>query len=158
VSTVGFATFGNVAIANLIVTGNFTITATNTQTTNALSINNAGTATALRVTQSEGGGPGHVHNVAEFWDFQTLAMVIDPEGNVAIHATSSPGYALTVSQGVLADNVTITGNYTGSGAGLTNVPVLLSFSRIRWGRAEKTTRPVRCGEKRRSAPPHHRIF
>ena len=107
VSTVGFATFGNVAIANLIVTGNFTITATNTQTTNALTINNAGTATALRVTQSEGGGPGHTHNVAEFWDFQTLAMVIDPEGNVGIHTTSSPGYALTVAGGAIVDTLAL---------------------------------------------------
>ena len=106
-STQGFATFGNVAIANLVVTGNFTITATNTQTTNALSINNAGTATALKVTQSEGGGPGHVHNVAEFWDFQTLAMVIDPEGNVAIHTGSSPGASLTVVDGAIVDTLAL---------------------------------------------------
>ena len=122
VSTQGYATFGNVSVANLVVTGNFTITATNTQTTNALSINNAGTATALKVTQYEGGGPGHTHNVAEFWDFQTLAMVIDPEGNVAIHATSSPGYALTVSQGALIDTVT-SQLFTGNGSGLSNIQV-----------------------------------
>jgi hypothetical protein len=120
VAVKGYAAFGNVAVANLIVTGNFTITATNTQTTNALTINNAGTATALKVTQYEGGGPGHVHNVAEFWDFQTLAMVIDPEGNVAIHATSSPGYALTVSQGAYIDSLTA-GVYIGDGSGLYNL-------------------------------------
>ena len=116
----GFHNFGNVTAANLTVTGNFTITATNTQVTNALSINNSGTSTALKVTQYEGGGPGHVHNVAEFWDFTTLAMVIDPEGNVAIHATSSPGYALTVSQGALIDTVT-SQLFTGNGSGLSNL-------------------------------------
>jgi len=123
VAVKGYAAFGNVAVANLVVTGNFTITATNTQTTNALTINNAGTATALRVTQSEGGGPGHTHNVAEFWDFQTLAMVIDPEGNVGIHTTSSPGYALTVTQGALIDAVT-SQLFTGNGSGLTNLPTI----------------------------------
>jgi hypothetical protein len=107
VSTQGYATFGNVAIANLVVTGNFTITATNTQTTNALSINNAGTATALKVTQFEGGGSGHVHNVAEFWDFTTLAMVIDPEGNVGIHTSASPGAALTVVGGAIVDTLAL---------------------------------------------------
>ena len=120
VAVKGFAAFGNVAVANLVVTGNFTITATNTQTTNALTINNAGTATALKVVQSEGGGSGHTHNVAEFWDFQTLAMVIDPEGNVGIHTTSSPGYALTVSQGALIDSVT-SQLFTGNGSGLSNL-------------------------------------
>jgi hypothetical protein len=107
VSTQGFAAFGNVAVANLVVTGNFTITATNTQATNALSINNAGTATALKVVQNEGGGPGHVHNVAEFWDFHTLAMVIDPFGNVGIHTTSSPGAALTVVGGSIIDTLSL---------------------------------------------------
>ena len=105
VSTQGYATFGNVSVSNLFVTGNFTVTATNTQATNALSINNSGTSTALKVIQFEGGGPGHTYNVAEFWDFQTLAMVIDPEGNVAIHATASPGYALTVVQGASIDTL-----------------------------------------------------
>ena len=119
----GIARFQNIFASNLTVTNAFIITATNTSVTNALSINNAGTSTALKVVQFEGGGSGHTYNVAEFWDFQTLAMVIDPEGNVAIHTTASPGYALTVSQGVLADNVRVTGSYTGSGAGLTSVPV-----------------------------------
>jgi hypothetical protein len=122
VALTGFHVFGNLTAANLTVTGNFTITATNTQVTNALSINNSGTSTALKVTQYEGGGPGHVHNVAEFWDFQTLAMVIDPEGNVAIHTTSSPGYALTVSQGALIDTVT-SQLFTGNGSGLSNIQV-----------------------------------
>ena len=116
----GYAAFGNVAVANLVVTGNFTITATNTQTTNALTINNAGTATALKVVQFEGGGPGHSYNVAEFWDFQTLAMVIDPEGNVGIHTASSPGYALTVSNGALIDSVT-SQLFMGNGSGLSNL-------------------------------------
>ena len=116
----GYAAFGNVAVANLVVTGNFTITATNTQTTNALTINNAGTATALKVVQFEGGGPGHTHNVAEFWDFQTLAMIIDPEGNVGIHTASSPGYALTVSNGALIDSVT-SQLFMGNGSGLSNL-------------------------------------
>jgi len=64
-----------------------------------------------------------IHNVAEFWDHSTLAMVIDPNGNVAIHQARSDGYALSVVQGVLVDNITATGNYTGSGFGLINVPV-----------------------------------
>ena len=103
----GITTLGTATIANLSVTGNLVITATNTQTTNSLTINNAGTATALKVVQYEGGGGGHTHNVAEFWDFQTLAMVIDPEGNVGIHTTASPGYAFTALGGVLMDNLTL---------------------------------------------------
>jgi hypothetical protein len=120
VSTVGFATFGNLTAANLTVTGNFTITATNTQTTNSLSINNAGTSTALKVVQYEGGGPGHTHNVAEFWDFTTLAMVIDPEGNVGIHTTSSPGYSLTVGDGSYLTTV-VSQLYSGNASGLSNL-------------------------------------
>ena len=119
-STQGFATFGNVSVGNLLVTGNFTITATNTQTTNSLTINNSGTATALKVIQFEGGGGGHAYNVAEFWDFTTLAMVIDPEGNVGIHTTSSPGYALTVRQGASFDTLT-SQLYTGNGSGISNL-------------------------------------
>ena len=116
----GFHNFGNVTTANLVVTGNFTVTATNTQVSNALSINNAGTSTALEVVQYEGGGPGHSWSVAEFWDYQTLAMVIDPEGNVGIHTTSSPGYALTVSQGALFDAVT-SSLFIGNASGLSNL-------------------------------------
>jgi hypothetical protein len=108
VSTQGFATFGNVSVANLVVTGNFIITATNTQTTNSLTITNAETATALKVTQNEGGGLGHIHNVAEFYDGTLLAMVIDTEGNVGIHTSASPGYAFTVVDGALIDTLTLT--------------------------------------------------
>ena len=137
-SVFGVSTFQNLVASNLTVTNTFTITATNTSVTNALSINNAGTATALKVVQFEGGGGGHTHNVAEFWDFQTLAMVIDPEGNVAIHTGSSPGYALTVSNGVLSDNITVTGNYTGSGFGLTNVPVTGLYGAVAANQVQNT--------------------
>jgi hypothetical protein len=119
-ATAGFHSFGNLTAANLLVTGNFTITATNTQATNALSINNAGTATALKVVQYEGGGPGHTQNVAEFWDYKTLAMVIDPEGNVGIHTTSSPGYSLTVGGGASIDVLT-SELYLGNASGLSNL-------------------------------------
>ena len=115
-ATVGYHNFGNVTAANLTVTGNFTVTATNTQVTNALSINNAGTTTALKVVQYEGG----IQNVAEFWDFTTLAMVIDPEGNVAIHTTSSPGYSMTVVGGALVDTLT-SQLYFGNASGLSNL-------------------------------------
>ena len=115
----GITALGNVTAANLVVTGNFVVTATNTQVTNALSINNFGTDTAFKVVQYEGGGPGHTYNVAEFWDYQTLAMVIDPEGNVAIHSTASPGYALTVVQGASIDALSLgtplTTTYGGTG-------------------------------------------
>ena len=91
----GNANIEYLSVSNLSVTGNLIVTATNTQTTNSIVITNSGTATALKVTQNE---PSiHTHNVAEFWDATTLAMVIDPEGNVGIHTTSSPGYALTVT-------------------------------------------------------------
>jgi len=116
----GYHNFGNLTAANLTVTGNFTITATNTQVTNALSINNSGTATALKVVQFEGGGPGHIQNVAEFWDFTTLAMVIDPEGNVGIHTTSSPGYSMTVVGGTSIDVLT-SQLYFGNASGLSNL-------------------------------------
>ena len=115
-ATAGYHNFGNLTAANLTVTGNFTITATNTQVTNALSINNAGTTTALKVVQYEGG----VHNVAEFWDFTTLAMVIDSEGNVGIHTTSSPGYSMTVVGGALVDTLT-SQLYFGNASGLSNL-------------------------------------
>jgi hypothetical protein len=116
----GLTSLGNVTATNLTVTGNFTITATNTQVTNALSINNAGTATALKVVQYEGGGPGHAWNVAEFWDYHTLAMIIDPEGNVGIHTTSSPGYALTVVDGSYLTTVT-SQLYIGNGSAISNI-------------------------------------
>ncbi|BAT22188.1 hypothetical protein AR679_gp162 [Yellowstone lake phycodnavirus 1] len=119
-SVSGPSTFGVLTAANLTVTGNFSVTATNTQVTNALSINNAGTATALKVVQFEGGGGGHTHNVAEFWDFQTLSMVIDMEGNVAIHAGGSPNYAFTVGDTAYIDNLTV-GLITGNGSGLANL-------------------------------------
>ena len=112
----GLATFANLSVSNLLVTGNLIVTATNVQTTNALVINNAGTATALKVTQNE---PSlHTHNVAEFWDATTLAMVIDPEGNVAIHTVSSPGYALTVTDPVNFETLYIRGK-----SGVTNLNV-----------------------------------
>jgi len=107
VATSCVVTFGNVIAANLTVTGNFIISATNTQLSNSLSINNFGTATAIKVVQYEGGGPGHIHNVAEFWDYHNLAMVIDPEANVGIHVGASPGYALTVVDGVFIDALTL---------------------------------------------------
>jgi hypothetical protein len=91
----GNANIEYLSVSNLSVTGNLYVTATNVQTTNALTINNSGTMTAFKVTQNE--TSIHTHNVAEFWDATTLAMVIDPDGNVAIHTVSSPGYALTVT-------------------------------------------------------------
>ena len=118
IAPTGFHNFGNVSVANLVVTGNFTITATNTQTTNSLTITNAETATALKVTQNEGGGAGHIHNVAEFYDGTLLAMVIDIEGNVGIHTSVSPGYALTVVDGVLIDNLTLTNPLAVSAGGI----------------------------------------
>ena len=102
----GNTSLANLTTTNLTVTGNFTITATNTSISNSLSIINQGTTTALYVNQNE--FPNMVHNVAEFWDHTQLAMVIDGYGNVAIHTTSSPDYALTVRQGALFDSVVTT--------------------------------------------------
>jgi hypothetical protein len=116
----GFHNFGNVTVGNLLVTGNFTITATNTQTTNSLTITNAETATALKVIQNETGLGGLVHNVAEFYDGALLAMVIDPFGNVGIHVTSSPGYSMTVVGGALVDTLT-SQLYFGNASGLSNL-------------------------------------
>ena len=104
----GNANIEYLSVSNLAVTGNLYITATNVQTTNALTINNSGTMTALKVTQNE--TSIHTHNVAEFWDATTLAMVIDPEGNVGIHTTSSPGYALTVTGPANFETLYIRGN------------------------------------------------
>jgi hypothetical protein len=116
----GYHNFGNLTAANLTVTGNFTITATNTQTTNSLTITNAETATALKVIQNETGLGGLVHNVAEFYDGALLAMVIDPFGNVGIHVTSSPGYSMTVVGGALVDTLT-SQLYFGNASGLSNL-------------------------------------
>ena len=103
-------TFSNVFASNLIasnltVTGNFTVTATNTQVTNSISIVNQGTTTALYVNQNE--FPNMTYNVAEFYDHTQLAMVIDGYGNVAIHQASSPGYALSVVDGASIDKLTL---------------------------------------------------
>ena len=107
----GNTSLANLTTTNLTVTGNFTVTATNTTVTNALSIVNQGTTTALYVNQDE--SPIMVHNVAEFWDHTQLAMVIDGYGNVAVHTTSSPGYAFTVVQGALFDSI-VTGTLSGT--------------------------------------------
>ena len=107
----GNTSLANLTTTNLTVTGNFTVSSTNTSFSNALSIVNQGTTTALYVNQDE--FPVMVHNVAEFWDHTTLAMVIDGYGNVAVHTTSSPGYAFTVVQGALFDSI-VTGTLSGT--------------------------------------------
>ena len=105
VSSTSNAYFSNLVANTLTVTGNFIVTATNTSVSNALSIVNQGSATALYVNQNE--SAIHTHNVAEFYDHTTIAMIIDPHGNVAIHQTSSPGYALSVVDGVSMDVLTL---------------------------------------------------
>ena len=101
----GTANFSNIIASNLTVTNTFIVSATNTSVSNAVSIINQGTTTALYVNQNE--FPNMVYNVAEFWDHTQLAMVIDGYGNVGIHTTSSPGYALTVAQGAYIDTLTL---------------------------------------------------
>ena len=105
VSSTSNAYFSNLVANTLTVTGNFIVTATNTSVSNALSIVNQGSATALYVNQNE--SAIHTHNVVEFYDHTTIAMIIDPHGNVAIHQTSSPGYALSVVDGVSMDVLTL---------------------------------------------------
>ena len=97
-----------ITVSNLSVTGNFYITATNTSTTNSFTIDNTGTTTALIVRQKE--PTIHTHNVAEFYDATTPALIIDPEGNLAVHTTISPNYALTLVDGASFDVLTIRGN------------------------------------------------
>ena len=104
-SVPGNSTFGKITTSNLTVTGNFTVTTTNTAFSNALSVNNSGTATALKVVQFESGGGGHTYNVAEFWDFTRMAMVIDPEGNVGIHTTNTGTFGLSVADGANVDSL-----------------------------------------------------
>ena len=115
----GVTSFANIIVSNLQVTNTFIITATNTQTTNSLSIVNQGTATALYVNQNE--FPNMTYNVAEFWDHTQLAMVIDGYGNVAVHTASSPGYAFTVVDGAKIDKLTVTGSLIASGAALSSL-------------------------------------
>ena len=115
----GATSFANIIVANLQVTNTFIITATNTQTTNSLSVINQGTTTALYVNQNE--FPNMTYNVAEFWDHTSLAMVIDGYGNVAVHTASSPGYAFTVKDGAKIDNLTVTGSLFASGNTLSNI-------------------------------------
>ena len=97
-----------ITVSNLSVTGNFYITATNTSTTNSFTIDNTGTTTALIVRQTE--PTVHTHNVAEFYDNTVPALIIDPEGNLAVHTTVSPNYALTLVDGASFDVLTIRGN------------------------------------------------
>ena len=99
------AAFSNLVANTLTVTGNFIITATNTQASNSLSIVNQGSATALYVNQNE--TIAHTHNALEIYDHTTLAMVVDPNGNVAIHQARSDGYALSVAQGASIDQLTL---------------------------------------------------
>ena len=101
----GASSFANLTAANLTVTGNFTVSSTNTSFSNALSIVNQGTSTALYVNQNE--FPNMTYNVAEFWDHTQLAMVIDGYGNVAIHTAVSLNYALTVVDGASIDTLTL---------------------------------------------------
>ena len=95
-NVVGIANiYGNLTVSNLIVTGNFVNVVSNTQFSNAVTINNAGTSTALRVHQLES-VPTHTNNVAEFWDYQTLALLINGDGNVGIHTTLINPHAFAV--------------------------------------------------------------
>jgi len=88
---------GNVVIqGNLSLTGNLINVTSNTQISNSLVINNAGTSTALKVHQLEA-VPVHYNNVAEFWDYQTLALLINGDGNVGIHTTVINPHAFAVS-------------------------------------------------------------
>ena len=86
---------GNLTVSNLIVTGNFVNVVSNTQFSNSVLINNAGTSTALKVVQLEN-VPVHTNNVAEFWDYQTLALLINGDGNVGIHTTLINPHAFAV--------------------------------------------------------------
>ena len=86
---------GNLTVSNLIVTGNLVNVTTNTQFSNSVTINNAGTSTALKVVQLEN-VPVHTNNVAEFWDYQTLALLINGDGNVGIHTTLINPHAFAV--------------------------------------------------------------
>ena len=95
-NVVGIANiYGNLTVSNLIVTGNFVNVVSNTQFSNAVTINNAGTSTALKVHQLES-VPVHTNNVAEFWDYQTLALLINGDGNVGIHTTLINPHAFAV--------------------------------------------------------------
>ena len=120
----GVSNFSNIIVSNLQVTNVFIITATNVQSTNAISIVNQGTQTALYVNQNE--NPNMTQNVAEFWDHTQLAMVIDGYGNVAVHTASSPGYAFTVVDGAKIDNLKVNGSinadnlYTTGGIDITS--------------------------------------
>ena len=87
---------GNLTVSNLIVTGNYVNVVSNTQFSNAVTINNAGTSTALKVHQLEA-VPVHTNNVAEFWDYQTLALLINGDGNVGIHTTVINPHAFAVA-------------------------------------------------------------
>ena len=86
---------GNLTVSNLIVTGNLVNVVSNTQFSNSVTINNAGTSTALKVVQLEN-VPVHTNNVAEFWDYQTLALLINGDGNVGIHTTLINPHAFAV--------------------------------------------------------------
>ena len=86
---------GNLTVSNLIVTGNLVNVVSNTQFSNSVTINNAGTSTALKVVQLEN-VPVHTNNVAEFWDYQTLALLINGDGNVGIHTTLINPYSFAV--------------------------------------------------------------
>jgi hypothetical protein len=107
----------NIRVSNLSVTGNFYVTATNTTTTNSFTIDNTGTTTALIVRQTE--PTVHTHNVAEFYDATTPALIIDPEGNLAVHTTVSPNYAMTLVDGASFDVLTIRGSGQKTSLGVT---------------------------------------
>ena len=140
-SVPGNSVFGKITTANLTVTGNFTVTTTNTAFSNALSVNNSGTATALKVVQYENIVGGHTYNVAEFWDFSRMAMVIDPDGNVGIHTTNTGTYGLSVADGANVDSLqALTINTTSLSTPLANVTTLNVGKMIKHGSPDEVQR------------------
>ena len=111
---------GNLIASNLIVTGSFLNVATNVQISNSVSINNAGTSTALLVHQIEN-SPSHTNNVAEFWDYQTLAMLINGDGNVGIHTTIVNPYSFAVVGASNLDYINTTNLYSSNAVVTSNL-------------------------------------
>ena len=111
---------GNLTVSNLIVTGNFVNVVSNTQFSNSVLINNAGTSTALKVVQLEN-VPVHTNNVAEFWDYQTLALLINGDGNVGIHTTFINPYSFAVVGGSNLDYINTINVYSSNAVAASNL-------------------------------------
>jgi len=101
---------GDITASNLFIIGTTTTLNTTQYATQQLQIINDNTSTAAIIQQI-----GYYNPVAEFYNQNNLALIIDSNGNIGINGVSSPTYNLEVNGTFYATNI------TGSGCNITNI-------------------------------------